>query len=93
MLLSSRNVAYIPKNVPGQNPCKYQTLSLDIRGPGLGGLFKGSWFTDLCSIVIMVPPPGQRGIGSFFRKESGLNDEEWDDQADRWHKRAEEALP
>ena len=37
------------------------------------GLYKGSyWFTDLCNIVVMVPPPSQRGIGPFFRKESDL---------------------
>ena len=32
---------------------------------------------------MMVQPPSQRGIGSFSRKESDMNDEEWEDYPDR----------
>ena len=38
----------------------------------------------------MVPPPSQRGIGSFFRKEDDLNDEEWEDYTDRLFDQSEE---
>ena len=55
------------------------------------GLYKSSyWFTDLCNIVIMVPPLSQRGIGSFFRKEDDLNDEEWEDYTDWLYDQSEE---
>ena len=47
-------------------------------------------FGQHTNIVIMVPPPSQRGIGSFFRKESDLNDEEWEDCIDRLYEQSEE---
>ena len=38
----------------------------------------------------MGPHSDQRGIGSFFRKESDLNDDEWEDYTDRLYEQSEE---